>query len=321
LGSMNIKFAFQRAAQFLLVIVASTFFISFLIKLMPFDLADVVAPFGSPAEKAEISRRLGLDQNVFLQFWSWVKRFVRGDLGLIYSSSETETVSSRLLRALPKSLYLMVYTQIFALACSIPLAVACAYKEGSRFDRVFNNSLFTLSAIPGFSIGLILSYFLGLKLNLLPPLGYVSPSEDLFEHVKLMVMPVLSLSIGLIATYTRLLRNDLIASLKDDYVLMARSKGLSPRTIMWKHVFRPSSMTLVTSAALNMGGLIGGTVVIENIFAIPGVGSEIVYAIYSSQIFMLQSIVAAISVFYVGVNFIADLLGTKIDPRTRDRRA
>ena len=318
---MNVKFAFQRLTQFVAVIVASTFLISVLIKFMPFDLADVVAPFGGEAEKAEISRHLGLDQNVFVQFWMWIKRFVQGDLGLIYSTGETETVSGRLMRALPKSLFLMLYTQIFALAVSIPLAVACAYREGSRFDRTLNNSLFTLSAIPGFSIGLILSYFLGLKLGILPPLGYVSPTEDLFEHIRLMVMPVLSLSIGLIATYTRLLRNDLIASLKDDYVMMARSKGLSPRTIMWKHVFRPSSMTLVTSAALNMGGLIGGTVVIENIFAIPGVGSEIVYAIYSSQIFMLQSLVAAISVFYVAINFLADLFGTKIDPRTRDRRA
>jgi peptide/nickel transport system permease protein len=120
--------------------------------------------------------------------------------------------------------------------------------------------------------------------------------------------------------YTRLLRNDLIASLKDDYVMLARSKGLKPQTIMWKHVFRPSSMTLVTSAALNMGGLIGGTVVVENIFAIPGIGSEIVYAIYSAQIFMLQSTVAAIAVFYVAINMGADLLGIKIDPRTRERR-
>jgi len=318
---MNYKFAFQRALQFISVVLASTFLISALIKFMPFNLADVVAPFASTDEKVEISKRLGLDQNVFIQFWNWFKRFVRGDLGLIYSTSETESVSGRLLKALPKSLFLLIYTQIFALACSIPLAVACAYKEGSKFDKIFNNSLFTLSAIPGFSIGLILSYFLGLRLGILPPLGYISPTEDFFEHFKLMVMPVLSLSIGLIATYTRLLRNDLIASLKDDYVMMARSKGLSPETIMWKHVFRPSSMTLVTSAALNMGGLIGGTVVIENVFAIPGVGSEIVYAIFTSQIFMLQSIVAAVSLFYIAINFIADLVGTKIDPRTRDRRA
>lgn len=317
----NLKYALQRMLQFLAVIVASTFLISLLLKFMPFDLADVVSPYGSVEEKAAISKQLGLDRNAFVTFWKWLQRFIQGDLGLIYATGQTESVSSRLLRALPKSLFLMLYTQIFALVCSIPLAVACAYKEGSKFDKFFNNSLFTLSAIPGFSIGLILSYFLGLKFPILPPLGYVSPTEDLIEHFKLMVMPVLSLSIGLITAYTRLLRNDLIASLKDDYVLMAISKGLNPRTIMWRHVFRPSSMTLITSAALNMGGLIGGTVVIENIFAIPGIGSEIVYAIYSSQIFMLQSTVAAISVFYVAINFGADLLGTKIDPRTRERRA
>lgn len=317
----NLKFAIRRAMQIIGVLLASTFLISLLLKLMPFDLADVVAPFASQEEKDKISQQLGLDRNPFISFWMWLQRFVQGDLGLIYLSGQSETVSSRLLRALPKSLFLMLYTQIFALACSIPLAIACAYKEGSKFDRFFNNALFTISAIPGFSIGLILSYVLGLKLNILPPLGYVSPSESLIEHFKLMVMPVLSLSVGLIAVYTRLLRNDLIASLKDDYVMLARSKGLKPQTIMWRHVFRPSSMTLVTSAALNMGGLIGGTVVVENIFAIPGIGSEIVYAIYSAQIFMLQSTVAAIAVFYVVINMGADLLGIKIDPRTRERRA
>ena len=136
-----------------------------------------------------------------------------------------------------------------------------------------------------------------------------------------MIMPVLSLSFGLIAQYTRLLRADMIASLREDYVTMAMSKGLSDRRILWQHVFRPSSVTLFTSAALSMGGLIGGAIVIESIFATYGVGFEIFAAIGGRQYIMLQSCVAVIALFYVFFNLVVDIGSGFVDPRTRDRRS
>jgi peptide/nickel transport system permease protein len=135
-----------------------------------------------------------------------------------------------------------------------------------------------------------------------------------------MVMPVLSLSIPLIASYTRLLRTDVIATLREDFITMAASKGLSNRRILLTHVFRPSCVTLFTTAALNMGALIGGTLVIERIFTIPGLGTEIGLAIFSRQYFALQSYVALIAVGYVLFNTIIDLSIGFIDPRTRERR-
>jgi peptide/nickel transport system permease protein len=145
-------------------------------------------------------------------------------------------------------------------------------------------------------------------------------SEGLAEHFKHMVLPIASLSFGLVAAYTRLLRSDVIATLKEDYVTMAASKGLSDRRILWRHVFRPSSITLMTSAALNMGGLIGGAVVIENIFSIQGVGFEIIYALGTRQYVALQSLIALVAVGYVLFNVIVDIASGFIDPRTRERR-
>ncbi|NQW67691.1 MAG: ABC transporter permease [Acidimicrobiaceae bacterium] len=214
----------------------------------------------------------------------------------------------------------MLYTQIVALAAAIALGVWSAYRVGRRADKVISNVLFVFSSIPGFAIALVLVLIIGVRLQWLPTLDYQPYSAGVWEHFKHMIMPVLSLSIGLIASYTRLLRADMIATLREDYITMAASKGLSDRRILWRHAFRPSSVTLFTSAALNMGGLIGGAIVIETIFATYGVGFEVFAAISGRQYIALQSLVGLISIFYVLFNVIVDFAVGFVDPRTRDRR-
>jgi peptide/nickel transport system permease protein len=221
---------------------------------------------------------------------------------------------------MPRSLLLMVYTQILALVIAVPLGVLSAYRAGRRADKVISNSLFALSSVPNFAIALLLIIFVGVKFAWLPTLGYVPIAEGFGEHLKHMIMPVISLSLGLIATYTRLLRADMIAALREDYVTMAASKGLSDSRILWRHVLRPSSMTLLTSAALSMGGLIGGAIVIESIFATYGIGFEVFAAIGGRQYIALQSTVAVIALFYVFFNLVVDVSSGFVDPRTRDRR-
>jgi peptide/nickel transport system permease protein len=176
-------------------------------------------------------------------------------------------------------------------------------------------------SFPGFALALIFSLIFAVKLGWVDPIGYVSPSENFGEHLKLMVLPVMSLAIGLTSGYTRLLRTDVISTLKEDYVTMAASKGISNRRVLWRHVFRPSSTTLLTSAALNMGGLIGGTIVIETIFVIPGIGFEIFYSIGARQVVAMQTLIALISIGYVFFNSMIDVVTSIIDPRTRERRA
>lgn len=316
----RVTYLLQRLAQLFIVLLLVTFGVSLLVRLIPVDPAEVLLPVGSPEERDALRRAIGLDRGIFGYYWQWLGNFVHGDFGSIYYSGGTEAVSTRLAAALPRSLLLMVYTQIVALVIAIPLGVISAYRAGRRTDRIIGNSLFTFSSLPSFAIALTLVIVVGVKLAWLPTLGYAPISDGIWEHFKYMIMPVASLSVGLIAVYTRLLRADMIATLREDYVTMAASKGLSDRRILWRHVFRPSSLTLFTSAALNMGGLIGGAIVIESIFATYGVGFELFAAIQGRQYIELQSLVAVIAVFYVTFNLIVDIGSGFVDPRTRDRR-
>ena len=316
----RVTYLLQRLAQLFIVLLLVTFGVSLLVRLIPVDPAEVLLPVGSPEERDALRHAIGLDKGIFGYYWQWLGNFVQGDFGSIYYSGGTEAVSTRLAAALPRSLLLMVYTQIVALAIAIPLGVISAYRAGRRSDRIIGNSLFTFSSLPSFAIALTLVIVVGVKLAWLPTLGYAPLSDGIWEHFKYMIMPVASLSVGLIAVYTRLLRADMIATLREDYVTMAASKGLSDRRILWRHVFRPSSLTLFTSAALNMGGLIGGAIVIESIFATYGVGFELYASIQGRQYIELQSLVAIIAVFYVSFNLIVDIGSGFVDPRTRDRR-
>ena len=316
----KISFWLQRVAQLLIVLILVTFGVSLLLRLIPVDLATILLPASSEGEREILRAELGFDKGPIGYYLQWLGNFVQGDFGKIYFSGGTEEVSDHLMQAMPRSLLLMVYTQILALVIAVPLGVISAYRAGRRADKIISNSLFALSSVPNFAIALLLIIFIGVKLAWLPTLGYVPIAEGFGEHLKHMVMPVISLSLGLIATYTRLLRADMISALREDYVTMAASKGLSDRRILWRHVLRPSSMTLLTSAALSMGGLIGGAIVIESIFATYGIGFEVFAAIGGRQYVALQSTVAVIALFYVFFNLVVDVGSGFVDPRTRDRR-
>ena len=316
----KISFWLQRIAQLLIVLLLVTFGVSLLLRLIPVDLATILLPAASEGDREILRAELGFDKVPIGYYLQWLGNFVQGDFGKIYFSGGTEEVSDHLKQAMPRSLLLMVYTQILALVIAVPLGVLSAYRAGRRADKVISNSLFALSSVPNFAIALLLIIFVGVKFAWLPTLGYVPIAEGFGEHLKHMIMPVISLSLGLIATYTRLLRADMIAALREDYVTMAASKGLSDSRILWRHVLRPSSMTLLTSAALSMGGLIGGAIVIESIFATYGIGFEVFAAIGGRQYIALQSTVAVIALFYVFFNLVVDVGSGFVDPRTRDRR-
>lgn len=311
----------RQIGQAIVVVIGSTLFLSLLLRLLPVGLEELYV-IGVDDASREVQRKiLRLDKDPITFYVLWLRDFFTGNFGWIVSTAGgTEPVSERVGRALPISLLLVTYVQIVALVVSVPLGIFTAYRSGRRSDKVISYGLFTASSIPNFVFGLLMAVFFGVTLAWLPPLGYVSPSENLVEHVRTMILPVAALAIPLIATYTRLLRTDVIATLREDYVTMAVSKGLSNRRILFTHVLRPSSVTLFTSFALNMGSLIGGTLVIEQLFSIPGLGTEIGLAIFSRQFFALQSYVAILAVGFVIFNAIADVAVGFVDPRTRERR-
>jgi peptide/nickel transport system permease protein len=315
-----VKAVLRRLGQLVIVLLLVTFFTAMLINLLPGDVAVTIVPFGSDEQREEVLEDLGLDDPLYVQYGRWLSDFAQGDFGSFYRRSNTEDVADRVIDAAPVSLLLMTYAQVLALGVAIPLGVLTAYRAGTFFDRFANVSAFGLLSIPNFVLALVLAYVVGVELAWLPPQGYVAPSEDFVEHVRSMILPAVSLAVGQIAVYMRLLRSDMVATLQEDFVLMAKSKGLTSQRVLWRHALRPSSLTLLTVAGLNVGTLIGGALIIEVIFSLDGIGYLLFDAIQAQQIVAIQSLVAIITIGYVLVNVLVDLLYAVLDPRIRHAR-
>jgi len=343
-----LKTVVRKLLQLLIVLFCVTLFTFLLVRFLPGDPEDLLVPgadnTGDPRtdqiirdQKQEVREDMGLDDPLPVQYVSWVSGVATGDLGFEYSKQSKEPVSDRVKLALPSTLQLIIYSQVIALAIAIPLGVMSAYgqaginsksprvrKSGKIFDRAANATAFGMLSLPNFAVALLLAYFVGVRLNpSLPeaidirPQGYIAFGEDPLDHIFSMLLPSLSLAIGQIAVYMRVLRSDLIQTLQEDFILMAKSKGISNRRVLWRHALRPSSLTLVTIAGLQVGTLIGGTVVIEVIFNIKGMGYLIFESILTRQYLMLQSCVAIVAVGFVLINALLDVLYTTLDPRIR----
>lgn len=321
-----LSFVARRLGRLVVVLLVVTAFTALLVSLVPGDLDKILFPF-DPAnpvvaeQQQEIRDELHLDEPIWVQYGDWLGGFVQGDFGDIYGQSGRDPVSDEVRDALPISLELMLYAQVLALLVAIPLGVFTAYRSGRFSDRAINTGAFAMLAIPNFVLALVLAYIVGVRLGWVEPTGWVPFGRDPAEHFKQLALPTISLAVGQIAVYMRLLRSDMIATLQEDFVTMARAKGISPRRVLWRHALRPSSITLLTVAGLNVGTLIGGAVIIEVIFNIPGMGTEIFSAIRGRQYIAIQSYVAVVAVLYVLVNFVVDLLYAVLDPRIRQERA
>ncbi|HMG42916.1 MAG TPA: ABC transporter permease [Acidimicrobiales bacterium] len=316
----------KRVLALAVVLFLVTLFTSFLLTLVPGDPVDTLVPVPDENEiilerKAQIRERLNLDEPFPIQYAAWLGDFVTGDMGSYYRVTDEDPVFDRAKEALPVSLQLVLYSQILALVIAVPMGVLTAYRAGTRFDRATNASAFGLLALPNFVLALVLAYYVGVWLGWLPVDGYVNFADDPGEHLRHMVLPTVTLAASQIAIYMRLLRSDMVATLQEDFIQMARSKGISDRRVLWRHALRPSSLTVLTVAGLNVGALIGGAVVVEVIFRLPGIGTELAQAILQRQYVALQSFVAIIAIVYVLVNFAVDILYTVIDPRIRHARA
>lgn len=285
------------------------------------DLVSKVIPFGSQQDKEALRQDLGLKDPFFEQYGRWLGNFVQGDLGNYYTPSP-QPVSDVLGDALPVSLELIVYVQVLTLVFAIPLGVYTAYKENSAFDRGVNITAFAMIALPNLVVALLLAIYVGAQWQLLPTQSNQIPFPlNPLDNWQLMLMPTVSLAVGQIAIYMRLLRTDMIATLQEDFVTTAKAKGIPNRRILFRHALRPSSLTLLTVAGLNIGALISGAVVVERIFGLPGVGSRLVEAIFGQQLVAVQTYVALIAIFYIVCNFFVDILYTVLDPRIRHAQA
>lgn len=311
----------RKLLQLVVVFVVVTFFTVLLMSLVPGKPEVLVIPFAQNVEEArqEFREENNLDRALPVQWAKWAGKFVTGDLGNEYSSSDKIPVMDSVKARAPVSALLILYTQIVSLGVAIPLAVLAAYRSGRWADKAINTMAFGFLSLPSFAVALTLTYVLGVKMGLVNAFGYSPLGDGLVLHVKSVFVPVVALSLGQIAVYMRVLRSDLVATLQEDFILMAKSKGISNGRVLWRHALRPSSLTLLTVAGLNIGTLIGGTLVIEVLLAIPGMGLLIGQGILGRQYILLESCVALIAVIFVTLNFLIDFLYNVLDPRIREQ--
>jgi peptide/nickel transport system permease protein len=329
----------RRFVQLAVVLLLVSFFTFSLVRLLPGDPTKTIIPFGTDQQRAQLSHDLGLDKPFLQQYVNYIgvpflksdgtKGLLEGELGHKYSTNQP--VSDFLKQSLPVSIQLVLYAQILALVIAIPLGVLAAYRNGTRTDRTINTTAFAFLAIPSFVLAFTLSYFVGAQLKWLPTSGYApgwldpifdsSRTPDLWNHFRDMILPVVTLAVGQVAIYMRLLRSDMIQTLQENFITMARAKGVSNLRILFRHALRPSSLTLLTVAGLNLGTLIGGAIVVEVIYGMPGMGEKIYTAIVAREYVELQSYIFVIALIFVVINFIVDFLYIVLDPRIRRARA
>jgi peptide/nickel transport system permease protein len=306
----------EKLLHLLLVAFAVTAVTFVMLDLLPVSIAHEVAGSGATAgDLAAIRQQLGLDDPVLLRYARWLAGTLRGDLG--HSLSTGQSVGSAIATQLPVTLELLLLAEFCALALAVPVGIVCAWRPGSRLDRLFGTLGFALTSLPNFIMALILILLFSLRLRWLPATGYSSFSEGVWANLRGMILPALSIALVEWVILMRVLRRDLMATLQEDFILLARAKGLPTWNILLRHALRPSCFTLITLVGLDFGNLIGAAVIIENIFGLPGIGRLLLSSVFSQDFPMVQGCVVVIVVGYVAVNHLVDLAYALLDPRLR----
>jgi peptide/nickel transport system permease protein len=309
-------FIAYRLAYLLPVLFAVTLLTFLIASLLPGDLAHaMLGDQATPEAVAALRRDMGLDQPLWWRYLHWLGGILQGDFGRSFRTGEP--VLGAIAARLPVSLELMLLAEITALAISIPLAIQCAVNSGGTFDRVVTGVAFAKLSIPNFMAAILLIYVFAVALRLLPATGYTPLEEDWLGNLRSMLLPALTLALAEWPVLMRVLRSDMIATLQEDYITMAKAKGLKQRRILFVHALKPSSLTLITVAGINIGRLIGGAVIVESVFALPGIGRLLLGAIYTRDFMILQGVVLFVAAGFVIVNFLVDMLYAVLDPRVR----
>ena len=310
-----------RRLLYLVPVLLAVSLLTFLIaSLLPGDLAYVIlGDQATPDKVAALRHDMGLDQPVLVRYLGWLWHIAQGDFGRSFRTGQT--VLQAVAERLPVSFELMILAELTGLLIGVPLAIACAARNGSAFDRFMTSTAFGMLSVPTFLSAILLIYLFAVEWHLFPATGYVPFSEDPLGNLRFFVLPALTLALAEWPGIMRVLRSDMIATLQEDYIALARAKGLKPSRILFVHALKPSSLTLVTITGINIGRLIGGALIVETIFALPGIGRLLVGAIYTRDLIILQGVVLLVAAGFVIMNFIVDLLYAVIDPRIRHGHA
>ena len=268
---------------------------------------------------ARLTKELGLDRPFFAQYFSWFGKLLRGDFGTSYYTRNS--VWSYMKDGIPTSIQLVIMSMVFALLLSMPLGILAAYRQGTKVDRGIGLFSFGLLSLPGFVVGIVLLFVFAVRLGWFPAGQSIPFTENPLQSMHHMVLPALALALGINANYQRTLRTDMVNSLQEDFVTLAKSKGLSDRYILLRHALRPSSFTLLTLTGITIGGLIGNAFIVESLFTLNGLGRKLIQAVFQRDFPVVLSGVMLITLVFIITTTTVDLLYGVLDPRVRRLRA
>ena len=304
----------RRLLMFPVIIFLIAVFSFSIIHVVPGDPAAVL--LGEQATQEQIDslrKKLGLDQPVYIQLFNWLKKAVQGDLGR--SLFMQANVSNVLVRRIPRTAWLALFASGIVFTIGIPLGIFAAVNHNTLIDRAFMMLTTSFLSIPIFLVALGLLIIFGINLEWLPLTGYVSPLKNLQEGIRHLILPSLSISTLVMAYASRMARSAMLEVSQMEYIKTARAKGLTELLVIFKHMLRPASIPVVTTMGLIFGSLMGGTIISETIFMVPGIGRLMFTSVIKRDLLMMQGIILFVGVSYTSINLLTDILYGVIDPR------
>jgi peptide/nickel transport system permease protein len=314
------RYLLQRLLALLFVVFVITVICFFIVHLLPGDPAAIICGTSyGPRCKAFMDHQLGLDKPIIVQYFIWLGNVLHGNLGI--SQTSGQGVNQLISQHLKIDLELILLSQLIAYVVAVPLSVYAARKTGGAMDQSATTVTFAFYCLPSFIIIVWLVQLLVLQWHVLPgPAADPFSAEssfwaDLGNNLRTMILPATVLAIGSIALYYRLLRNEMAFTLQEEFITVARSKGLTKNRILWRHALRPSSITMLTSTGNNIALLITGLFIVEYKMQMPGIGYQLVAAIQANDYLTIQGIALVAAIIVVVVNFVIDIITGFVDPR------
>lgn len=324
-------YVIRRVLIMLLMLLLLSFAVFFLFSLLPADVARLTCGKICTDETIELNRiRLGLDKSIFEQYWLFLsaifvgRTYGEGPTAIVcnapclgYSFTRQEPVLDLITDRLPATIFLALGAFVIFLIGGVSLGVYSALRRGKWQDKSVMGISLVGYSLPSFFIGLVVIFFVIIRWKLLPFPSYVQPWEDPVQFLQTMILPWLVLAILYAAFYTRLTRSQMLETLGEDYIRTARAKGLPEKTVIRKHALRAGLTPIVTAAGLDLAGLLGGAIILETIFSLPGIGSLAVSAVLNPDLPILVGVTLITATFIIIANLVVDLLYAVIDPRVR----
>ena len=304
----------RRMLTSIIVLFMVTLLVFGALHIIPGDPTTLMLGMEATEEARQALRhQLGLDLPVHIQYLTWLGKVLRGDLG--QSLALKDDIGKLLVQRLPTTIPLAVLTMLIAVAIALPAGVLSALKRSSKTDWLISVFAFAGLSLPNFWVGVLLILVFSLYLRVLPPGGYVSIMDDPAEGIRRLLMPAVALGAALAASLTRMTRSSMLEVMGQDYIKTARAKGLAERTVIVAHALRNALIPTVTVMGLQIGQLLGGALIIEEIFSLPGVGRLTIHAVYDRDFPLVQGAVLFIAMVFSMVNLLVDMLYVYLDPR------